>query len=107
MNLEQIDTSTTAGKAEVMRLAAEGRQLLVRTSKTGDSWEPIHERAAEWGWRECEYAIQAERVGPDEVWVVLNWCGQVCAITEYEPIHLNSTSKVRYRRADIAGEVKP
>lgn len=24
MNLEQIDTSTTAGKAEVMRLAADG-----------------------------------------------------------------------------------
>lgn len=105
MNLEQIDTSTTAGKAEVMRLAAEGRSVacLVR-DEDYIGW--VASQTPSWDWKRIDYAIIAEPVGPEEVWVVLNGCGQVCAITEYEPIHLNTTSKVRYRRADLAGEGK-
>ncbi len=108
MNLEQIDTSTTAGKAEVMRLAAAGRQLLVRSASTDHPWEPIHEAAAEWGWRECEYAIQSELVGSPEVWVVFTH--------DFTP-HTEESAKamarreggvaVSYIRADLAGEVRP
>lgn len=31
MNLEPIDTSTTAGKARVMQLASEGREVVFRS----------------------------------------------------------------------------
>lgn len=105
MNLEQIDTSTTAGKAEVMRLAAEGRRVSCRRVSPVDCWRSAGS-APGWDWSTFDYAIIAEPVGPGEVWVVLNGCGQVCAITEYEPIHLNTTAKVRYVRADLTGEVK-
>ncbi|WWW34542.1 hypothetical protein V8017_16165 [Stenotrophomonas rhizophila] len=67
MNLEQIDTSTTAGKAEVMRLAAAGRRVAYSNSvhhEWGLSKAPL------WDWRTRDYAIIAEPVGPDEVWVV-------------------------------------
>jgi len=102
MNLEQIDTSTTAGKAEVMRLAAEWRKVAAQDPFDSES-EWHHNPSPAWDWFGMTYAIISEPVGPKEVWVVLNGCGQVCAITEYEPIHLNTTSKVRYIRADLAG----
>lgn len=101
MNLEPIDTSTTAGKAEVMQLAAEGRQLLVRPAKTSDSWEPIHECAAEWGWRECEYAIQTEPVGPDVVWVEFDrYGGLLNAWSTDIGSGIPERKMVRYVRAD-------
>ncbi|WWO60496.1 hypothetical protein [Stenotrophomonas phage SOVA965] len=69
MNLEPIDTSTTAGKAEVMRLAAEGRNVVYR--KHGihgvKGWSFID--AAGWDWKTYLYAIIAEPVGPNEVWI--------------------------------------
>lgn len=58
MNLEQIDTSTTAGKARVMKLAAEGRELVSRGQWPGASWEPIAE--GDWNWRDFEYAVVSE-----------------------------------------------
>lgn len=105
MNLEQIDTSTTAGKIRVMELAEQGRKVVYRVrAAESHAW---HDHARwgkpDWDWPHIDYAIISEPVGPDEVWVVLNGCGQVCAITKYEPIHLNTTSKVRYIRADLAG----
>ncbi|MCF3455396.1 hypothetical protein [Stenotrophomonas maltophilia] len=72
MNLEKIDTSTTAGKAEVMRLAAEGRRVAYRLSKrrslmTGipQAWEVA--TAPTWNWVTREYAIIAEPVGPESI----------------------------------------
>jgi hypothetical protein len=68
MKLEQIDTSTTAGKAEVMRLAAEGRRVAARWHgrEANAWWSPDR---PEWDWTKSDYAIIAEPVGPDEVWV--------------------------------------
>ncbi|NRP03277.1 hypothetical protein [Stenotrophomonas maltophilia] len=83
MNLEQIDTSTTAGKAEVMRLAAEGRQLLIRSADLSDSWEPIHEIVAEWNWRECEYGILAAPGMPERLWIVLADDGSFAGVGSY------------------------
>ena len=104
MNLEQIDTSTTAGKAEVMRLAAEGRK--VAYSNTGHhEWAVA--QAPLWDWRTRDYAIIAEPVGPDEVWVWIEhgypvgvWNNSVA------PEAIAGTEVVRYRRADLAGEAK-
>ena len=73
MNLEQIATSTTAGKAEVMRLAAEGRKLVTREVGSTDPWEPLHEKASEWAWGDCHYAIIAEPVRMEEIWVVVGF----------------------------------
>lgn len=68
MNLEQIDTSTTAGKARVMQLAAEGRRVAAffptqPTAKWGEVDDPV------WDWHRTQYAIIAEPVGPEEVWI--------------------------------------
>lgn len=92
MNLEQIDTSTTAGKARVMQLAAEGRRVAVRISKRHSKlcgvpriWESFVPPS--WNWVKWEYAIIAEPVGPEYVWIAV-------------PGH----GSVRYIRADLAGE---
>lgn len=107
MNLEQIDTSTTAGKAEVMRLAAEGRKLVFRVNNTR-GWE-IHcqPMICSWNWVECQYAIISEPVGPEEVWVAVKSCGTVkgVCLDEDEP-YLWGLAGVRYIRADLAGEAK-
>ncbi|MDT3468942.1 hypothetical protein [Stenotrophomonas maltophilia] len=60
MNLEQIDTSTTAGKAEVMRLAAEGRRVASHLRAIGRSFE--EDSNPEWSWGVMVYAIIAEPV---------------------------------------------
>lgn len=60
MNLEQIDTSTTAGKAEVMRLAAEGRRVASHLRAMGHSFE--EDSRPEWSWAVMVYAIIAEPV---------------------------------------------
>ncbi|SET91688.1 hypothetical protein [Stenotrophomonas indicatrix] len=96
MNLEQIDTSTTAGKAEVMRLAAKGRRV---ADDADGRWTPIKHPC--WNWEEYSYAIISEPVGPDEVWVT---------VSEGDPIDVyksettaacsHSLKVVRYVRAD-------
>lgn len=60
MNLEQIDTSTTAGKAEVMRLAAEGRRVAY-DGGTNFSWVACIDSPL-WNWGSWSYAIIAEPI---------------------------------------------
>ncbi|QHJ82139.1 MAG: hypothetical protein [Caudoviricetes sp.] len=107
MNLEQIDTSTAAGKAEVMRLAAEGRRVAYRDST--HEWE--EKAAPAWNWVVGEYAIISEPVGPEEVWIVHHNDGDQSLMSgklaAYKWVSKNSWDKaVRYIRADLAGEWK-
>lgn len=71
MKLEPIDTSTTAGKARVMQLAAEGRRLAFADEGVvpDDEIEEVALLDVEWNWSKFQYFIIAEPVGPDEVWV--------------------------------------
>ncbi len=103
MNLEPIDTSTTAGKAEVMRLAAEGRKVARKSILPKSVWEKWPH--PEWNWGAGDYAIIAEPVGPEEVWVAVKSCGTVkgVCLDEDEPVLWGLTG-VRYIRADLAGE---
>lgn len=98
MNLEQIDTSTTAGKAEVMRLAAEGREVAFRV-KDSDNWWDCDEPA--WGWNDHDYAIIAEPVGPDEVWVEFDKQGDIISVWRHrDGSGVNGRTRERYVRAD-------
>lgn len=93
MNIEPIDTSTTAGKAEVMWLAAEGRRVAYRNAKSSNAiWHEAGEDPM-WNWYGREYAIIAEPVGPDEVWVQQR-DGALWAYPE------DREGSVRYVRAD-------
>lgn len=104
MNLEPIDTSTTAGKARVMQLASEGRKVAQRSSAHA---EPFVEQARpDWNWRVSEYAIIAEPVGPEEVWVLVNEFAQCMDVTAKESRFADvgdNGRAVRYIRADLAG----
>lgn len=109
MKLEPIDTSTTAGKAEVMRLAAEGRRVAQRGIRCT---EPFYEMRdgyeIRWNWESTSYAIIAERVGPNELFAVIGTFGEaeVVGITlsgvECYGAKLGRTV-VRYVREDLAG----
>lgn len=108
MNLEPIDTSTTAGKAEVMRRAAEGASVVCRISSPGCPWGiPKSDiQSHKWDWKEYVYAIIAEPVGPAEVFVYISQ-GGACygyGLTAGEGMRKGETA-VRYIRADLAGEV--
>lgn len=103
MNLEQIDTSTTAGKARVMQLAADGRK--VATTNLSGEWQECS--LPEWAWDSYDYAIIAEAVGPEEVWGLIHADGSVLALSSNRLEAAERQSLVRYRRADLAGEVKP
>lgn len=59
MNLEQIDTSTTAGKARVMQLAAEGRRVAYSNAGHHEWAVAVDPR---WDWRTRDYAIIVEPV---------------------------------------------
>jgi len=102
MNLEQIDTSTTLGKVEVMRLYSEGRKV-VTTNNEGE-WRPTS--APEWAWDSYDYAIIAEPVGPAEMWVTFGHGGFVLATHAERPTLLPQDgpdakyATVRYVRAD-------
>lgn len=96
MNLEPIDTSTTAGKAEVMRLASEGRK--VATTNLSGEWQECS--LPEWAWDSYDYAIIAEPVGPDEVWVGFHPSGFISGTSKFP-----HKGMARYIRADLAGEV--
>jgi hypothetical protein len=108
MNLEQIDTSTTAGKAEVMRLAAEGRRVAV--FYRGEGWRVALKPL--WNWDEWDFAIIAEPVGPEEVWVPVDGGNSIsgsayCESGSAADHAFAMTSPgvaVRYIRADLAGE---
>lgn len=119
MNLEQIDTSTTAGKAEVMRLAAEGRRVAMRSQPGAQPmnvadvnlypWVYSAGVHPSWNWTQCDYAIISEPVGPNEVWVVHHKDGDKSLMSgkkeAYEWVSNDSGDKVvRYIRADLAGE---
>ena len=69
MKLEQIDTSTTAGKAEVMRLAAEGRRVAFREFDISSELNEVGE--PDWNWRTFDYAIIVEPTGPKELMVYI------------------------------------
>lgn len=102
MNLEQIDTSTTAGKAEVMRLAAEGRKVAQRTFP-GEAW--IAQRSPAWAWPTVDYAIIAEPVGPDEVFAIAASNGVLVAFSGDQAgfgklAEAEGATLVRYVRAD-------
>lgn len=105
MNLEQIDTSTTAGKAEVMRLAAEGRRVATRAPEHSKWWET---QVPDWNWHGELYAIISEPVGPEEVWCVIGAYGETVVVGNTRAGVENFGSRegmkiVRYIRADLAG----
>lgn len=104
MNLEQIDTSTTAGKAEVMRLAAEGRRVAYTNLGRRD-WH--FAKNPKWNWVERNYDIISEPVGPEEVWlVVIKDMSSVGREGAEEYAAQYGGTVVRYLRADLAGEGK-
>ncbi|MCX2894361.1 hypothetical protein ORG27_12315 [Stenotrophomonas lactitubi] len=107
MNLEQIDTSTTAGKIRVMELAEQGRKVAY-SARHATYWVPI-DRNITWNWHSCDYAIISEPVGPEEVWVVeLN--GRLYANEKRDACQRLAadvfSKPVRYIRADLTGEGK-
>lgn len=107
MNLEQIDTSTTAGKAEVMRLAAEGRKVAIGPFRSTPMAELKNEPS--WDWTANTYGIIAEPVGMEEVWVVVGLAdGQFSkqGADELAAEH-PGTEVVRYIRADLAENREP
>jgi len=108
MNLEPIDTSTKAGKAEVMRLAAEGRKVAQRTFPN-EAW--IEQRSPAWAWPTVDYAIISEPVGPEEVWFTVINSNIDAGPYTYECTAVDRAQNyggqpVKYIRADLAGEVK-
>lgn len=102
MNLEQIDTSTTAGKIRVMEMAEQGRRVVARAHQSSQGWQDAP--APAWDWYAGEYAIIAEPVGPDEVWHVVHAdCGTSSFDSQGDAEQWASkygTAVVRYVRAD-------
>ena len=106
MNLEQIDTSTTAGKAEVMRLAAEGSRVASRPKglTCGFSTDTGHV----WNWQAFDFAIISEPVGPEEMFVVMRADGTAAAVCDTsdraKAWNGPDLTIVRYRRSDLPKE---
>jgi hypothetical protein len=67
MRRKNIDTSTTAGKIEVMRAFLEGKKLAWKSAK-GSTWFPLSGEPR-WYWHYYDFAVVEE---PAEVWVVWN-----------------------------------
>ena len=106
MNLEQIDTTTTAGKAEVMRLAAEGRSVACH-GKFHPKCEWLNAQTPNWNWAALDYAIIAEPVGPEEKWCVIGADGLTVVTGETRSgvehfARREGMTIVRYIRSDIA-----
>lgn len=97
MKIENIDTLTTAGKARVMHLAAEGRKVAKKADNDSvwiDCPEPV------WNWPHFDYAIIAEPVGPDEVWVVVGIADENFTEEEAKEFaKLRGATAIRYVRA--------
>lgn len=117
MNLEQIDTSTTEGKARVMQLAAEGRKVAIRSQPGAHPmnsdvnlypWVYSAGIHPSWNWSQCEYAIVAEPVGPEEVYLSIKGEAIIMAVVREEDAQKRFAGLpvVRYIRADLAGEGK-
>ncbi|WP_329759286.1 hypothetical protein [Stenotrophomonas geniculata] len=106
MNLEQIDTSTTAGKIRVMELATQGRKVAY-CARSVAHWTSI-DSAITWNWLSCDYAIIADPVGPEEVWHVVHADGRTssfdCQAEAERWAKKHGIQAVRYIRADLAGE---
>jgi hypothetical protein len=105
MKLEPIDTSTTAGKAEVMRLASEGRKVATRGISGRDSWSAVGLlNQPLWNWGNYDYAIIAQPVGPEEMWVVIYPAGgsNVFEFHREAEDHARrcNAAAVRYRRVE-------
>lgn len=84
-----------------MQLAAEGRKVVWRF-KGGRKWIPGD--AGNWDWPECDFAIIAEPVAPDEVWVNVVDADVLMDVyatqAEAEAALNRGWEAVRYRRAD-------
>ncbi|MGS0619866.1 hypothetical protein [Xanthomonas oryzae] len=98
MKVEKIDTTTTAGKAKVMGLAAQGRMVVQRTFPN-EEW--IRQSLPVWNWQVHEYAIVFKEVGPRDVWLEID---SKHAIRNF---NLDGTCSkgnvaVRYVREDLA-----
>lgn len=105
MKLEPIDTSTTEGKIEVMRLASEGRRLAYCHSLS-NGWK-VHTcpEICSWDWDGNRFAIIAEPVGPKEAWMVIDRGGNgryiVCEDKRVaDKYYSDMYPIVRYVRAD-------
>lgn len=115
MNLEQIDTSTTAGKAEVMRLAAEGRRVVRNYRCAADhsqcGWHEVTGKPS-WNWESGDFAIIAshEAYAPYVLLPVVPTSDIEMAIADW--LESNGTVSECYAailaaspgRADLAGE---
>lgn len=111
MNLEQIDTSTTAGKAEVMRLAAEGRRVAYIPRASPGQYCFTEAENPGWDWPTLDYAIVAEPFeseedynGPSTVYVFVDKAGNALGFGESIHMARRSEKAVKYIRADLAGE---
>lgn len=113
MKLEQIDTSTTEGKAEVMLLAAKGRKVAARYAssapmlgvRAGFIEVMFDPRLIVWNWEKADYAIIAEPVGPEEIFVNVypSYCVSCYDNAEDAVKYAGPTATakgVRYVRAD-------
>jgi lipocalin len=98
MNLEQIDTSTTAGKLLVMSAWDNKRPVAFQRYKEGSYVVLTHDQEPAWDWSENNYAVVAEPVGPEEVWVLQRHGDPICVYPE------EKDGTIRYIRADLAGE---
>jgi len=113
MNLEPIDTSTTAGKIRVMELAEQGRDIAGKyKAQSEECWIKLT-LPVFWDWRSLDYAIIAEPVGPDEVWIavhgsrVTSYFYSLAEAKEWATKHrVKEVRCLRYIRADLAGEGK-
>ncbi len=99
MKLEKIDTTTTAGKIEVMRLADEGR-LVVQRTFPNEGW--IRQSSPAWDWREVDYAIVFAEVGPRDVWVEMDDLGRILGCNPHGTCSKGNVA-VRYVREDLVG----
>ena len=103
MNLEPIDTSTTAGKARVKQLAAEGRKVAaLMPTQPMARWVELDHPV--WDWFRTQYGVIAEPVGPDEVWLTYADSGALQCTSPSEPSwDVAGVKHLRYIRADLAG----
>ena len=101
MNLEQIDTSTTAGKIRRLMCAIRGHAGIGSNEcckKCGSEVDCLPR-----GWRNParEQPVSSHQAGPDEVWLTFNEAGTLFATSNCRPEwHQPGISHVRYVRVD-------
>ena len=98
-----------------MQLAAEGRKVAIRSQPGAHPmnsdvnlypWVYSAGIHPSWNWSQCEYAIVAEPVGPEEVYMAVSSDDQVKAVvgTKEGKKEWGGFLVVRYIRADLAGD---